>query len=430
MITIFSSSQQSKQYPYSIAVSLLLHGGVIGLLFVGIANRSKVIDPPLAQNYTVRHLQLRVPDPQSYDSSESADSDTKHKGRAAQRDAPSPDARQLLAHQQPTPQINSTPAPQTLVQPRISPKLFLTEELPAPSAIMWTDESAYKLIVPSSLLQKAAVNVKPSLEEPNQEENLADIRVTSFQRGSDTIPILPSSTSPVVVRGPEQVSKIPETASNTADKPQLARLLSLTDLRMKEGSVPLPPVNQTAAALPGVLALARSAGAAPHGVTDSDSGGLPSTTRITPRKDGKFGMVVVGASLEELYPQTAGIWNGRMVYTVYLHTGQSKNWILQYSQPRSAEDPVIGNTSHIEAPWPTDMVVPNLNGRVNTDALLVHGILNREGQFEKLAVVFPQQFPLVQFLLDALQQWRFRPATLNGQATMLDFLLIIPVEQD
>lgn len=430
MTTIFSNPQQSRQDPYSIAISAVMHCAVIGLLFLGLANRPTVIDPPLPQQDALRHLQLRALDPDSYASKELADSNTRHKGPTKQKDAPSPDAQQLLAHQQPTPQVNSTPAPQTLVQPRISPKHFLTQELPAPSAIMWTDESAYKLIIPPSLLEKVAANVKPSLEEPNQEEKLADIRVTFSQRGADTIPIFPSSTSPVVVRGPEQVNKIPETASDTADKAQLARLLSLTDLHMKEGSVPLPPVNQTAASSPGILALARSAGAAPQGATLSDSGDMPSIRRITPPKNGKFGMVVVGASLEELYPQTAGVWNGRMVYTVYLHTGQSRNWILQYSQPRGAEAAVIGSTAHIEAPWPTDMVVPNLDGRVNSDTLLVHGMLNKEGQFEKLAMVFPQQFPLVKFVLDTLQQWRFRPATLNGQATMLDFLLIIPLEQD
>ncbi len=428
MITLFSAPQQSKPDPYSIAISAVTHCGVIGLLFLGIADRPKVIDPSLTPRCALRHLQLQVPDLHSYDSKDSTESDTQNKRSARQTNAPSPDAQQLLARQQPIPQINSTPAPQTLVQPSVSPKLFLTQELPAPSAIMWTDESAYKLIIPPSLLQKVKVIVKPSLEEPNQEEKLADIRITSSERDFDVVPILPSSTSPVVVRGPEEVNKIPETASNTSEPNLLARLLSLTDLRMKSGSASLPSVNQTAAASPGVLALAQSAGAAPQGATASDSGNMPSSKRITPPKNGKFGMVVVGASLEELYPETTGVWNGRVAYTVYLHLGQSRNWILQYSRPRSTDAAVAGNNTHIEAPWPTDIVVPNLAGRINSDALLVHGMLNREGRFEKLVVVFPQQFALAKFVLDTLQQWKFRPATLNGQATILDLLLIIPSE--
>jgi hypothetical protein len=45
-------------------------------------------------------------------------------------------------------------------------------------------------------------------------------------------------------------------------------------------------------------------------------------------------------------------------------------------------------------------------------------------------VVFPPQLGQAQFLLDALKQWQFRPATQNGQAARVEVELIIPVEQE
>ena len=89
----------------------------------------------------------------------------------------------------------------------------------------------------------------------------------------------------------------------------------------------------------------------------------------------------------------------------------------------------VGGYAHIEAPWPTEMVVPNLApGSINADAVLAHGFLNKEGRFEKLAIVFPPQCPLAEFILEALRQWQFRPATQSGQNAMLEVLMIIPEE--
>jgi hypothetical protein len=52
--------------------------------------------------------------------------------------------------------------------------------------------------------------------------------------------------------------------------------------------------------------------------------------------------------------------------------------------------------------------------------------LNKEGRFEDLAVVFPTQFAMTSFVLNALKQWEFRPAVANGLATAIEVLLIIP----
>jgi len=107
--------------------------------------------------------------------------------------------------------------------------------------------------------------------------------------------------------------------------------------------------------------------------------------------------------------------------------GLSKSWILQYSLPRSTEAQDSGNVSRLEAPWPYNIVRPNLApDSLNADALLVHGYVNEAGKFESLGVAFPPDFQAAQFVLDALNQWQFRPAARNGLVQKVEVLLIIP----
>jgi hypothetical protein len=158
---------------------------------------------------------------------------------------------------------------------------------------------------------------------------------------------------------------------------------------------------------------------------------MPSTQLFTLPKNGQFGAVVVGASLEEEYPEMSGIWNERVAYTVYLHVGLAKSWILQYSLPRSAEAEDGGNITRLEAPWPYNIVRPNLNpDSIDADAVLVHGFVDRAGKFEQLGIAFPPEFQQAQFVLDALNQWQFRPAARNGQTEKVEVLLIIPEQRD
>ncbi|MGB6743187.1 MAG: hypothetical protein WBE38_05965, partial [Terracidiphilus sp.] len=116
-------------------------------------------------------------------------------------------------------------------------------------------------------------------------------------------------------------------------------------------------------------------------------------------------------------------------YTVYLHVGLQKSWILQYSLPRAADAMEAGALGKLEAPWPYNIVRPDLvPGSIDTDALMIHGYVNDAGRFETLSIVFPPQFPQARFVLDSLEHWQFRPASQNGQVAKVEVLLIIPEE--
>jgi hypothetical protein len=144
-------------------------------------------------------------------------------------------------------------------------------------------------------------------------------------------------------------------------------------------------------------------------------------------KNGSYGMVIVGADPEEDYAETTALWAGRIVYTVYLQSDTAQNWILQYSLPRKRVGLPAGG-SRPDPPWPYDMMRPNLSSY--KDVILVHGFVNTAGKFEKLSVAYPVGFSEAALLLRSLQEWVFRPATLEGEAVPVEVLLIVPGEAE
>ena len=178
------------------------------------------------------------------------------------------------------------------------------------------------------------------------------------------------------------------------------------------------------------------AGAAPNGNTAEasasgsslgSSAGNTGSTRISLARDGQFSSVVVGDQLSERYPETGEVWSGRIAYTVYLHVGLARSWILQYARPRAADAAAAGVVARLDAPWPYEIVRPNLApGAVDADALMVHGFIDPSGRFDSLHVIFPPDFPDSEFVLKSLAQWQFRPAQQNGQPVRVEVLLVIP----
>jgi len=276
------------------------------------------------------------------------------------------------------------------------------------------------------------------------------------------IPTPPASTtSPIVQNGPGAVKMAPATASTSSDQPTPTAVLSVSNLRMPEGVAMLPPVNETIAGGPrkdGAGAPQSGAAGTKPGETGGGSGnsaaGTGSATGAATRSpvnsstgaeaagsetvdhiqlppNGRFGVVVVGASQTDQYPEAGDIWTDRVAYTVYLHVGLPKTWILQYGLLQAAQANGSGSVTHLEAPWPYDIFRPNLlSADINADALIVHGVLNASGKLEQLAVAFPEGFPRATFVVNVLSRWQFRPASQDGKPTPVEILLIIPEEDD
>jgi len=366
---------------------------------------------------------------------------------------------------------------QTLVQPDAPADLLLPQETPVPLAVMWSpDNSPSKVLVAPPQQEPTIAVTRPALIKPNRESNLSDLNITMTPFPSRTPVLPPGTTSPIIVRGVEEIRQIPSTSTAQLEPPTPARVLSISSLQA-QGAVVIPFANRSSESSSSALVISTATGknsgktgagnpvsnqggtgpGETPGSTKGDSvsgtgtntqstvaidqnggstsgltsGGELSLTHLTLAKDGQFGVVVVGSSSNEEYPEIVGIWNARLVYTVYLHIGLGKNWILQYSLPRADEAAAGGSINRPEAPWPYDIMRPHLNPEDYTsDAIMVHGFVNAAGRFERLALVFPTGFTQTKFVLNALQQWQFRPARQDGHIAAVEVLLIIPEETE
>jgi len=468
-ITLFTQSGYEGQEPTSFAASIFLHLLGVSLLSFGFIYTPHLDTRKIADRYTVRSIDLETPEQQKrrearrnvkYPRTKVEDKPALHGGKP---NTPLPSLRRVAQAQK---------GPQTLVQPNLPTQFTLVQEVPLPSMVIWSPEQQpVKTIVAPQPEKATAAEIRPAPDPPNEQVNLADISIATVPVPTPKLRTLPTTTSPVAVQAPEKVQMAPATVSQKAAQATPAAVMSLSDLLMMQGTVVLPPVNETAANdSPGLLAQGKesdsvapgttnqpgnggstpgpAAGVDPPGKLDAtakadgpdasvasqkDAGSAllqqPSATQITLPKDGQFGAVVVGASLQDEFPEMAAVWGGRLAYTVYLHVGLARSWILQYSMPRNDEAARAGNIERLEAPWPYNIVRPNLpHDSSDLNTLMIHGFINQTGRFETLGMVFPPQFPLASFVLTALQNWQFRPAIQNGQSARVEVLLIIPAE--
>jgi len=440
-LSLFAEPSVSSGRPSSFALSIMAHLGVVALVYYGVTHLPRIQNPALVKHYSFRQLDLHALDPESPNMHRVATEESKipYPGRDVVAQISGRISPELYNAMHAF--IRSAAGRQTLIQPKFHTRLSFAEQVPLPSLMIWTPELApSKRIVAPLPNRRADSEVKPSIELPNQEIRLADVAMTATNVSPRAQAIPAATTSPVETHSPDGVQVAPATISASLEEPTPAAVLSLTDVRLKEGTIVLPPVNDVAPSGSGKSAAgaqqdgSENAGSGPKGEDVGDlaaDGRRLTTEHIALPRDGKFNVVVVGSSLEEQYPETAEFWSNRVAYTAYLHVGLKKNWILQYSLIRAAEAADAGRVTRVEAPWPYDIQRPNLlTNDLDADALIVHGILNQAGKFESLAIAFPSGFRYASFVLHTLRQWQFRPALQNGQATAVEVVLIIPDQAD
>jgi hypothetical protein len=458
VISLFSERPDVSHRPSSFLVSLVAHCGALALLWFGIIYTPEFRDTIVTRHYTVRHLVIHTPTEKSR---ELAAGSVAYPGPHSDEEKPAPGKQPKAQEAALRQTANAEKGLQTLIQPDLPDPVKVTVVTPVPNVVFWTAKKDPVKNVVAPLPEKAtAADVKPSLKAPNQEIDLGDLGISATNTPTESIAVVPTTTSPLEVHGPKMVQLPPVTVSQTLAQPTPTPLMAISDVSMPDGIATLPPLNLTterhqsvvlapgantsgergdksggtgkeqAAGGGGSKAAAGPLAAAISGSGPGSADGL-STLQITLPRDGQFGAVIVGASMREQFPEMSGIWNDRVAYTVYLHVGLAKSWILQYSLPRSGVAENSGNVMRLDAPWPFNIVRPNIpSGMFNSDAILVHGFVNQAGKFEALALAFPPDFQQAKFVLDALNQWQFRPAAQNGQSEKVEVLLIIPEEED
>jgi hypothetical protein len=453
-ITILSDHTDVSQPSTSLAVSVLIHSFALGLLSFGLMYTPRIVSGTQSERYTVRQLVLRASLSRMQQSSSQDVSQGSTDGTSAAADV-------QAAYLQAMRRIeDAQQGPHILLQPQVHPRLTLLHETQIPSLIIWMPSSAQvKDIVAPFATEARAASVTPSVNAPNEEMKPANIAIHPANYDTSERRLLPGTSSPLRIQAADLTQTVPLTVMQVSDKPTPAAVMSLSDLRMVNGVAVLPPVNQSvgsktqdgltpnqadnpssnnehahgkaAGAQLGQGSIdkpvAHDAGPAQGHGDDFSQGNRPPATLVTLAKNGHFESVVVGASLEDQFPEIEGFWNGRLLYTAYLHVGLAKSWILQYSLPQTDTAAAAGNLARLESPWPYTIVRPDLApGSINADALLIKGIISQEGRFEAATLIFPPSFPLAQFVLDCLRKWQFRPAFQSGEPARVEILLIIP----
>ena len=470
MLTIFSSYPDGRGPFVPLVFSILVHGITFGAILSVLIRAPRILLPHNEDRYSARYLELNRFEFQlrRLRTTEIGQMDPPANGR------PRVDVTdQLSAYvHHPHPIASSlTGGRQTLLQADLPKPVDVSIELPLPQFVIW---KAHPVIVHSIVapLPEAshASDALPSILTPNEEPELGNISLTATTLPSSNSQSRSATTSPLAVHNGAETQKAPATVSQTSDKPTPVAILSLSALRMSNGKAVLPPVNETTgeqaqgtssptqATTPSPMAIGMDGATSPiqksqnsvetpsagSGSTESGSAqhspaspqvnlsalGLEqetSATLIRLPKDGQFAAVVVGTSPDDRFPDIQQRWNGRLIYTVYLHVGLARSWILQYSLPPMAEATAGGTIAHLNAPWPYSMVRPDLDfGSIDADALIVNGSVTQDGTFEKLSLISPPSFPNSDFVIHCLQRWKFRPAIRDGHYISVEVMLIIP----
>ncbi len=468
-------------------ISLVVHAFAFALLFAGLNQPHRADLRSDVQRYAVRIMELHRPEPKEQKLARSGGTDPGHAAAASHESGGGQES--AAAARIPLNFLSQQKAVQTLIQPDVQRNVVIPQEAPLPQVLQWSppDPAISKIVLPTPQIV-VQIKVQPTLDLPNQEMRVSDVRLSASAFSTKAPLPVPSKTSPVNVQAPEQGQRVPETASKSSGPPTPASIISVSEIKLQDGTATLPMISEVAptpfsgSLTPGqpksssetgngkTDSKLNGAGAGPtsgnrtgtavastngpvgqggvgqngvgqggvgqggmNGLSGPGSGGGSDTTEfkvvhIALPKNGTFGVVVVGSSVAEDYPETVDLWKGRLAYTVYLHVGITKNWIMQYSLPRSQA--VTYGASRPDAPWPYDITRPSIDPDVNADAIMVHGFVNTAGRFEQLAIIFPTALNEAKFLLHALQQWQFRPAMQNGQATAMEVLLIIPADAE
>jgi hypothetical protein len=464
-ITLFSVQTDERQKISSVLVSMVVHVVTIVLVSIGVYE-SKIGTPIPTTRFEVRRLDLQIPK----EALRSNANQVEYQAPSKAASAPTPGGNAKMHAPALQEMAKLDLGPQTLVQPDIHTPKPVIKPIPVPSVAIWqpVKVEVQKIVAPLPQ-QEVAMQTNPVLNPPNHALTVRDVEISPSDLSNEKLPIVASTTTPLALEGRNLPQPAPMTASKSSSLPTPATVVSLSNLSMLNGTVVLPPINETASsARRGIVNAGegagknntkegigkgeggvRGAGSGPkagEGTTSSSGGrgshpgegegsgsvsgsGSLTMAQITLPKEGHFGAVVVGNTLGGEFPEIGDVWNSRIAYTVYLHVGLDKSWIMQYSLPRMADAHAGGQVAQLDAPWPYSIVRPNLTaGSINGDALMVHGYLNKLGHFEGLSIAFPPDFSEGKFVLNALQQWEFRPAKQNGLAAKVEILLIIPEE--
>jgi hypothetical protein len=364
---------------------------------------------------------------------------------------------------------------QTLLQPRLPDKT--PPRLPHLSfwSVLFTPPPSPKLFIEPGRQTGAGqpALADPRLDIPNREPRIGDLQILKSDpvAANPTLPVDPSSSSPlrtleqskkdstqplsmdhqegdpvnVLALNPEPAAPVDEVAvpavTHVGHLPRTVNEDAEYAGTETKGRTPgSRERHEAASSSPGMRGkpeetTVTTAGASANYLHNSPETVASEPIRIVHPQDGLFDVVLVQASPEHaMLLEGPTPLTGRPIYTVYLQVGTTKEWILQYCLQQSPEYEVktggavvqLGNPTQVKAPYPKVSIVPPQPSMPNHSRLVLHGFITDHGVFRELDTVRHDDKQAAAHILPYLQQWRFRPATRDGQAVEVEILLIVP----
>jgi hypothetical protein len=151
---------------------------------------------------------------------------------------------------------------------------------------------------------------------------------------------------------------------------------------------------------------------------------------LTPHKQTSYSMTITSTASSGGGLADFGVFHDEKIYTVYLDMRANEEdhmatWILQYAvvQPTGADR--IRETP--TPPYATLKQVPDFSpeiiAKTAKQMVVVSGVLNVTGQLEQLSVKQSPDPRIEGPLIEALKNWTFQPAQVDGNPVALKMLL-------
>jgi len=152
-----------------------------------------------------------------------------------------------------------------------------------------------------------------------------------------------------------------------------------------------------------------------------------------------YGVFVVSTESSGGGLPTFGVFSNEQVYTAYLDMRQSASesapsWTVEFAVAREATPSAAVDVSPnrgLVLPFPVIKKKPvfpiELVRRHLSKLIIVYAIINVEGKMEQLTVKDTPDPVLSAPVIEALSEWVFKPAALNGVSVPVKVLLGIPL---
>ncbi|PYX44669.1 MAG: hypothetical protein DMG79_20485, partial [Acidobacteria bacterium] len=168
-----------------------------------------------------------------------------------------------------------------------------------------------------------------------------------------------------------------------------------------------------------------------YGNGNGDAAGLHAS--LAPHVQTSYAMTITSTASSGGGLPDFGIFHNEKIYTVYLDMrandgDRDPNWTLQYAvlQPEGA-DPALRIRGTPTPPYATLKQVPDFSPEIAAKCahqlIVASAILNVTGQLEQIAVKQSPDSRANDLLVEALKNWTFQPAQIEGKPVVLKILM-------